>query len=279
MILNLDAQFKPKSGEEIAFESFVFSGGEPHIRIQAFDTTKAVHLTHRIRSFNDLGLLVIAVDALKRMKVNSIHLILPYFPAARQDRIMTQGESLTVKVVADIINNLSLSSITIFDPHSDVTPALLDHCTEISNYAFITAVLKSLPNDFILVSPDAGAAKKVHKLARHLGKSEILECSKKRDVKTGALSEFVVPSQQLEGNPCLIVDDICDAGGTFLGLGEALKKKGAGELYLAVSHGIFSKGLDHLTEMFKMIFTTDSFRTMDNTDNFKQLKFDNALLS
>jgi len=221
-----------------------------------------VTLTHRVNSFNDLGLLSIAVDALQRMGVKDIALLLPYFPAARQDRLMTPGESLTVKVYADIINNYGLSSITIFDPHSDVTPALLNNCTVISNHSFVYSILNQLPNELILVSPDAGASKKIFKLATSLKMSTVLECGKKRNVKTGALSGFHVPATNLQGKPCLIVDDICDGGGTFMGLAEELKKSKAGDLYLAISHGIFSKGTTELQKSFKKIYTTDSFRNL-----------------
>lgn len=265
MVLHLDPSFKPITGNEINFEHFVFSGGEPHIRINPFDATQKVVITHRIRSFNDLGLLSIAVDALRRMGVSKIALFIPYFPAARQDRVMTPGESLTVKVIADWVNLLDVSSITILDPHSDVTPALLNQCRVISNHAFVAEVLQLIPNDIVLISPDAGASKKVFALAKAFQIPEVIECSKKRDVLTGQLSGFHVPTDDLDDKNCLIVDDICDGGGTFIGLGKELKKKNAGNLFLAVSHGIFSKGFANLTPIFHQVFTTDSFQTIDIT--------------
>ncbi len=128
MILNLDNKFKPLDGEEILFESFVFTGGEPHIKINPnFDITKSVTVTHRINSFNDLGFLCLAVDALRRMDIVIEKLIVPYFPAARQDRLMIKGEPLSVKVYADIINSLQIKKVVVFDPHSEVAPALLNN--------------------------------------------------------------------------------------------------------------------------------------------------------
>ncbi len=265
MVINLDPHFAPIDKPDILFDSFTFNGGEPHIRIQAFDTSKAVKITHRINSFNDLGRLCVAVDALRRMGVKTMELFVPYFPGARQDRVMVPGESLTVKVIADIINALKLNSISIFDPHSDVTPAVLDNCQVFSNHSFITEVLSLLPKEPLLVSPDAGASKKIFSLAAHLKLTDVLECGKKRDVSTGALSGFKVPASDLDGKPCLIVDDICDGGGTFIGLGNELKKRNAGKLYLAVSHGIFSNGLDELSKVYEQIFTTDSIRNLDDS--------------
>ena len=264
MILNLDQNFRPFSDKkEIEFQSFIFSGGEPHIKIKPdFDVSETVTITHRINSFNDFGLLLLAVDALKRMDVKLINVFIPYFPAARQDRVMIAGEPLSVKVYADILNSLKLNKITVFDAHSEVTSALLDNCEVIPNHDFIAQVLKKIGNDVKLISPDGGALKKIYKVSEYLGGIDVVECSKSRDVKTGKLSGFKVYDDNLQGMDCLIVDDICDGGGTFIGLAEELKKKNAGKLYLAVSHGIFNKGFESM-KAFEKIFTTDSFREFD----------------
>ncbi|TDW46043.1 ribose-phosphate pyrophosphokinase [Flavobacterium sp. 270] len=264
MILNLDPKFAPfQNQEQIKFQSFTFSGGEPHIKIVPdFDTNRKVTITHRLNSFNDLGLLCVTVDALRRMDVKIIELFIPYFPAARQDRVMIPGEPLSVKVYADIINAMQLNKVFVFDAHSEVTPALLNNSTVIPNYTFIQQVIKSIGNDVKLISPDGGALKKIYKVSEFLGGVEVVECSKSRDVKTGKLSGFKVYNDDLEGMDCLIVDDICDGGGTFVGLAEELKKKNAGKLYLAVSHGIFNKGFEVL-DCFDRIFTTNSFKDFE----------------
>lgn len=265
LLLNLDTNFTPLEGKALAFKSFTFSGGEPHIKIEPdFDTNENITITHRLNSFNDLGLLCLAVDALRRMGVTKINLFIPYFPAARQDRVMVPGEPLSVKVYADIINGLGLLKVTIFDPHSEVTPALLNNCEVITNHVFIEQVLKRIGGHVKLISPDGGALKKVYKLSEFLGGIDVVECSKSRDVKTGKLSGFKVYDDNLEGADCLIVDDICDGGGTFIGLAEALKNKNAGRLYLAVSHGIFNKGFDVFGDSLEKIFTTNSFTDFDN---------------
>jgi len=265
MILNLDPKFAPfQNQEEIKFQSFTFSGGEPHIKIVPdFDTNRKVTITHRLNSFNDLGLLCVTVDALRRMDVKIIELFIPYFPAARQDRVMIPGEPLSVKVYADIINAMQLNKVFVFDAHSEVTPALLNNSTVIPNYAFIKEVLNKIGQNVKLISPDGGALKKIYKVSEFLGGVVVVECSKSRDVKTGKLSGFKVYEDDLQGMDCLIVDDICDGGGTFVGLAEELKKKNAGKLYLAVSHGIFNKGFDVL-DCFDKIFTTNSFKDFDD---------------
>ncbi|MBE0390621.1 ribose-phosphate diphosphokinase [Flavobacterium sp. PL002] len=264
MILNLDPKFKPFTNEkEMVFQSFTFSGGEPHIKIDPnFDVNQKVIITHRLNSFNDLGLLCIAVDALRRMYVKQIELFIPYFPAARQDRVMIKGEPLSVKVYADIINAMQLDKVFVFDAHSEVTPALVNNCEVIPNHTFIKTVIKNIGNEVKLISPDGGALKKIYKVSEFLGGVEVVECSKSRDVKTGRLSGFKVYNDDLQGVDCLIVDDICDGGGTFVGLAAELKSKNAGKLYLAVSHGIFNKGFEVL-DCFEKIFTTNSFKDFE----------------
>jgi ribose-phosphate pyrophosphokinase len=280
MVLSLDKNFQPFQGEaQIEFESFTFSGGEPHIKIlSGLATTDNVIITHRLNSFNDIGLLCLAVDALKRIGVKTLKLFIPYFPAARQDRVMVNGEPLSVKIYADIINSLGCSSVMIFDPHSEVTQALINNCVVVTNHRFIEKVIVEINNQVKLISPDGGALKKIYKVSEFLGGIDVVECSKSRDVKTGSLFGFKVYDDNLNGSDCLIVDDICDGGGTFLGLAEELKKKNAGKLYLAVSHGIFSKGCDSLLACFSKIYVTDSIKEMTNK-NLKQIKFSDGLLS
>jgi len=260
-LLNLDSRFSPVKGNSINFEKFVFSGGEPHIKIQPdFDTEQPVVITTRIRSFEDMGFLMLAVDALRRMQVKQISAFIPYFPAARQDRLMVQGEPLSVKVNAQLINSLGLDQVYVFDPHSEVTPALLDKVEVIYNYEFIRQVVAMQSKEnLVLISPDGGALKKIYKLSEQLGGIPVIECSKVRDVTTGKLKSFTVYADDLKGRNGLIVDDICDGGGTFIGLAQSLKEKGVESLSIAVSHGIFSKGTDILSPYFEKIYTTNSF--------------------
>ena len=268
MILNLDKNFTPYGTENnIDYNFFTFSGGEPHIKIiSKLENVTEVTITHRIQSFNDIGTLLLATNALKNMGIKKLHVVLPYFPAARQDRLMVSGEPLSVKVYADIINTQNYESVTVFDPHSEVTPALLNNCNVVDNHKFIEQITQQLSDDLLLISPDGGALKKIYKVAAYLQNYEVVECSKSRNVKTGQLTGFKVYTDDLQGKDCLLVDDICDGGGTFLGLAKELKAKNAGNLYLAISHGIFSKGFDELEKHFTKIFTTDSFKTIENNN-------------
>ena len=271
-----------KLGKEIKYDFFTFKGGEPHIKLDVSNisySTTIVNIAHRINSFNDLGKLMVTVDALRRYGHQvlgtklKLKLVLPYFPGARQDRLMVAGEPFTVKMYADIINSMNFSDVLIFDPHSDVTPALINNVHVVDNHTFVLKVLQDIypqrdSKTPILISPDAGSNKKIGKLAQFLSDynvTEIVKCDKTRDVKTGEITNFEVYTDDLGGRDCVIIDDICDGGGTFLGLGKKLKEKNCGKLYLVVSHGIFSSGFKNLNEMFEMVYTTDSIQNYDDT--------------
>jgi len=282
--LNLTKDFDPfysQPSHSISFELITFFGGEPHIKLKKypFDITD-VMITQRIKSFNDIGLLTVAVDALRRINPQvNIELFVPYFPGARQDALRSYGEALTVKVYANIINSLKLNRVLVLDPHSDAVQLVVDNCIVINNHYFVKQVLNRIKQKYFnvglpkttdradeaiaIICPDAGAQKKIYDLMSYLDLPdiELVKCDKHRDPLTGEITGFYVRSENLNGKECIIVDDICDGGGTFMGLATELKNKGAGHLHLAVSHGLFSKGFKNLFKYFTSIYTTDSWRT------------------
>jgi ribose-phosphate pyrophosphokinase len=229
-----------------------FAGGENHVKFLMMLTEEdKVRINTRLNSSDDLMTLILAVDALRNMGVNHIEAFIPYVPYARQDRVMVPGEPLSIKVFATLINNLKLNTVIVFDAHSDVSVALLDHCQNISNCELAGFFLKQLNlKDYSLVSPDLGAYKKVDKLAQKLEyKGEIVTGLKIRDVSTGQIVKSDVNVDSLNGKDCVVVDDICDGGRTFIELASVLKQKGAGRLFLIISHGIFShNALERLKE-------------------------------
>lgn len=114
-------------------------------------------------------------------------------------------------------------------------------------------------NKFYLISPDAGSNKKIFDLAKLIDyDGEIIRCDKLRDIVTGNIIETIVYKDDLNGKDCLIVDDICDGGRTFIQLATALKQKNCGKIYLIVTHGIFSSGFDDLSDNIDGIFCTNS---------------------
>lgn len=279
IIFNLDENFEP-CGVGCDFETFIFPGGEVHVKISEciLDEIKEcpVTITARIGSSDDLMKLLLLTDALKRAGAWSISLIMPYLPYARQDRVMVPGEPLSIKVFANIINDQMYHQVVCFDAHSDVGPALIDNYVGITNHKFVTEVLKD-KKDYYIVSPDAGAEKKVLKVVQAVNyQDEIVYCSKIREVSTGKILRADVNGfSNLHNKDCYIIDDICDGGGTFILLAKALKKLNAGKVNLIVSHGIFSKGLP--LEGIDEVYCTNSFQDAENCKQYKLTE--NGLLS
>ena len=251
-----------------------FAGGECNVRFSALpEGIEKVRLNTRLNSSDDVMNLILAVDALRRMNVKHIEVLIPYVPYARQDRVMVPGESLSIKVFADLLNNLQLDNVIVFDPHSDVTPALINNCDIISNYEMVKYFINELQlQDFVLVSPDLGAYKKVDKLAQQIGyKKEIATGIKVRNLETGEILRSDVNTSDLANKPCLVVDDICDGGRTFIELAAALKATGAGDLYFIASHGIFShNALERLQEAgYKNVCSSNSISDIPQDHFYK----------
>jgi ribose-phosphate pyrophosphokinase len=272
--LNLDRDFTPITDgvTPLEFTSGTFPGGEPNFRILGIPTdVEKLIITQRYNSVADLVLIIIANDAARRAGFKDISLYLPYFPAARQDRVCNPGESLTVKVFADLINSCKFSDVKIYSPHSEVTPALLDNVSIVDyDGDFLKMIIVSNSYDTYkeinIVCPDAGAGKRVGKLAKFIAaefplmKVNLIRCEKVRDVSTGALKEFFVQADDLGVYPTIICDDIVAYGGTFKGLGDVLRQKHAGDLVLFTSHADCIEGLQNMVDYFHRVYTTNSKR-------------------
>jgi len=190
-----------------------------------------------------------------------VNLTIPYVPYARQDRIAEAGESLSIGVMANLINSMGFKRVTIYDPHSDVTPALINNLEVVSLEQIVSRselVTLVSEKEMTIVSPDAGAVKKVQKLAQKLNTTNLVIGSKVRDSLTGEITGTKIEGD-VEGKDVIIFDDICDGGRTFIELSKVLKKMSANEIYLYVTHGIFSKGLEVLKPYFTHIFSSFSF--------------------
>lgn len=263
----------------IEFDSFTFSGGEEHIRFNAFDAQNInkIEIVERLTDSSKTMRLMLAVDALKRMTSHSIaiELVIPYFPYARQDRVCVAGEALGASVMAQFINNLGFSKVTIWDAHSDVSPALINNVVNIEQTAIVTrceALQEKLTQgQLTLISPDAGASKKTLKLAQqYAGKVEVIQANKQRNLATGEIVKTEILCD-VAGKDLLIVDDICDGGRTFIELAKVLKENGANSIALFVTHGIFSKGLTVFDGLIDTIYTTDSIRASEKFANSENL--------
>lgn len=222
-----------------------------------------------MRDMNDFMLLAQLVDAVRHVTDIAVsHLELAWLPWARQDRHMVNGDSFALKVFANQLNTLNFNKVLLLDPHSDAAAAAINNSVVIAQE---TCLMKSenllqaiSTGKLMLVAPDAGALKKIHNVAKASGARDYAILTKERDVATGNLTGFSLVSGNVAGKDVLIVDDLCDAGGTFIGSAQVLRDAGARSVSLYVTHGVFSKGVENLLNNgIDAIYTTTSFASSE----------------
>lgn len=178
-------------------------------------------------------------------------LLVPYLPAARADR----GVPFGAQHYADLINLVGAEKVVALDAHSPVMPTLVKNLSVVP--------LRAVIDEFIdaagyvgVIAPDEGATQRAGEAAEALG-LDLFQATKHRDFESGALTGFSCEALPAEGR-LLVVDDICDGGGTFRGLIEAtgLPKE---RVDLWVTHGVFSRRSTGLDEVFGTLHSTDSY--------------------
>ena len=198
-----------------------------------------------------------------------ITLHLPYLPYGRQDKEVGNESTFNLAVFAELINNLSFDRVTSVDTHNSAAAHTL-----ISNFRNIEVdqvhrKLISLIEPTFIVFPDKGA---MTRYGRNLSHIKTIFCDKIRDQATGQILGTTVNMgsnrEFINRDRVLIIDDICDGGATFIGVAKALREMNEHlKIYLFVTHGIFSKGKQHLiSNEIDEIYTTNSL--LQNKDGF-----------
>jgi len=277
-LLNL---VNPEDKLSCKYEISKFPDGQQSVRIiennhDTFESIKnqnyGIKIKSRLNDFRDLELIICATQALREIGVKTIRLYIPYCIGGRSDRKFQDGDINYIKqVISPIINSQGYEKVTIMDPHSDVLEACINNFEKIDNLKVVQdALFKHWISDgkiisdmsnIVFLSPDAGALKKVHKVADNFqSKYDVVVCTKHRDLN-GKLSKTTVPlTDEMLDKDLFIVDDICDGGGTFINIARIIKENEQfkGRIYLIVTHGIFSRGFEDLGEYFNGIYTTNS---------------------
>ena len=235
-----------------------FPAGEALVRVipdrHAFDYGDEIIINFEYEHDGEFVQLMMLVDALHRLTTKPLVLNMPYLPYARQDRVCNPGEALSVKVIVNLINSMKFERVICKDLHSDVSGALIDNLMHLDlQWCAGNLPFRLNPLTTVLVSPDAGANKKVYAYAKAVGYDKVVRADKTRDVMSGAITGTTVYSDHIGENDFLIIDDICDGGRTFIELEKELRKLTDGKVYLYITHGIFSKGLEPL-RVFDKIF-------------------------
>jgi ribose-phosphate pyrophosphokinase len=263
---------------------------ESESRYYTFDVLRehakkhSITIKSRLNSFEDLEIILCATQALKNLGIKRIRLYIPYCLGGRSDRKFVKGSINYIKdIIAPIINLQGYEEVEIMDPHSDVLEACINNFSKIGtekllNFTFRDYFLskghktwkQENVDNILLVSPDAGALKKIYGVAQYIGyQSDIIVATKYRNPITGQIEKTDVPlniTTEYCDKDIFIVDDICDGGRTFIEVAKAIKseKRFIGEIYLIVTHGIFSYGFEGLTDYISGIYTTNSVKDIQD---------------
>lgn len=241
------------------FKIYNYPDGHKHA-VSDKDLKGESSLVASIRNFDDLFL----IAQIKRIHPEIKWLYVKYLLAGRCDRRFSPGEAIDLEIVCDFINSMGFVGVSVLKPHSDKTRKCLKNYHDWD----VTSQLISMCKDDLqsknicFVSPDIGASRWIHKY--NLGR--VMQCSKKRNAQ-GAVEgvEFLADDSFEQNKDFVIVDDLCDGGGTFIAIAKAIKERlPLAKVYLVVTHAIFSKGFEPFQGYIERVYCTDSFATFDN---------------
>ena len=233
-----------------------------------FKDYREATITWLFEDNEELVTLIYIVKHLNSHGITNLYLNMPYIPNSRQDRVKTTEDVFTLKYFAEVINWLNFDSVTVLDPHSSVSEALIDRIVIKHPDKYVWEAIESKyiggTNNLTMFFPDEGAMKRystMFDLPYVFG-------IKKRDWKTGEIKGLDVSGMTdlIKDRKILIVDDISSRGGTFYHSAKKLKELGAKEIYLYVSHceNTILEGEVLNSGLIERVFTTNSIFTKEH---------------
>ena len=204
--------------------------------------------------------LLIIIDALRRASARRITAVIPYFGYARQDRKVGPRTPISAKLVANMITEAGANRVLTVDLHAGQIQGFFDIPTDnlFAQPVIVKDILEHLGGkEPMVVSPDVGGVVRARALARRLN-TDLAIVDKRRE-KAGQ-SEVMNIIGDVEGRPCILIDDIVDSGGTLANAADALLKNGATEVYAYTTHGVLSgKAVERIkNSQLKSMVVTDS---------------------
>ena len=184
---------------------------------------------------------LIMVDAAKRASAKRITVIAPFYGYGRQDRKAEGREPITAKLLANMFEVAGAKRIVSVDLHSGQIQGFfdgpVDHLT--AKPVLVEWMANNLPDDLVVVSPDAGRVKVAERYANTLHADlAIVHKRRVKGVKNQVEAKEVVG--EVDGRTCVLIDDMIDTAGTIVAAAEQLAERGASAVYCAATHGVFS---------------------------------------
>ncbi len=225
-----------------------FSDGEVMCRIEDSVRGKKVYIIQSTSypGADRLMELLVFIDALRKGKAKEVNLVIPYYGFCRQDRIAKRGEPITAKMVASLLETVGVDRLITMDFHTPQIQGFfsvpVDDLSPIPLFGqYYRAKLAEIgvkTSDVVVVSPDHGSIHRARDLASELPDCSLAIIDKRRPAPNAA--EVVNVVGDIAGKTCVMIDDIIDTGGTVLACIDALYERGAKEVLVGGTHGVFS---------------------------------------
>jgi len=221
-----------------------FSNGEK--KIQIMDEVKGENVAI-VQSFVDpvderVIETLLMIDALERMGVRHISLVIPWMGYSLQDKVFQPGEPISAKVIAKLISNSYVKRVFLMDLHNDSIPGFFDIPTHyLSASSVFEEYLKEKIdlNQAVIVSPDFGGLKRARTFAKKLG-LPLANIDKTRDLNTGEVTAVALHGE-VKGKDAIVLDDVIVSGSTVVEVADCLKKAQAKQVLFMASHGLLTK--------------------------------------
>jgi ribose-phosphate pyrophosphokinase len=234
--------------------------------VSKYGADAPIEITWKFENNEEMIVLLFVVEHLRGCGFSHIELCMPYIPNGRMDRVKSTDDVFTLKYFCNFINWLNFKKVTVLDPHSYVSAALINNIDIKNPDRYILQAIKSLEKDYpgmsrkdwIVFYPDEGAMKRYSGNLPYKYAFGI----KQREWETGKIKGLDVAgcTEDIKDKVILIIDDICSKGGTFYHSAKKLKELGAKEVYLFVTHceNTIFEGELLKTDLIKKVYTTNS---------------------
>jgi len=250
-----------------------FSDGEIYVEINENIRGNNIFIIQSISSPANDNLLemLLCIDALKRSSAKNITAVIPYFGYARQDRKVVPRTSISAKLISNLITKAGADRVVTVDLHAGQIQGFFDIPVDnlFATPIFYRHIKKNLKiNNLVCVSPDVGGVARTRGLSKLLNVN--LAIVDKRRPAPGK-SEVMNVIGNVKNKTCILVDDIIDSGGTIVNAASELKKRGAKDVHVYVTHGVLSgNAVEKIKKSsIKNLVVTD---TIDNSMKVKKAK-------
>ena len=242
-----------------------FSSGERYVKYEESLRGKEVFIlqTATQNVNEDLVELFLMCQAAKLSFAKSVHVIAPFFPYARQDRVAEYREPISAKLIAHLLEESGADHVITLNLHSDQIQGFFSIPVDAleAQTIFAKYIKEKKLKDLVVVSPDAGGAKRAKKFADCIDADLAIIHKSRPEHQKAEVLELV---GDIEGKTCILFDDMIDTGGSLVSAKEALVAGGANpDVYAVATHPVFSyPAIERLKDaQFKEVIVTDSIPT------------------